>query len=298
MKRKELFQLLTVFYYPLPFSDGRWLTISGYYEGTDVNMTSYATLLPGQEISSNMKWISLAPDYEFPLYAIGVINESYYFQTSKDNAKNQKVSKIKLDWTKARQVKQFTELQDRPEVIDVIPERKDASISQFSAWATASNKVVVLYIENGQNTIYLYCAISGKKLEQLLPNENLIFGEIQSDQNSDTMIIRYESWNTPAKIYEFTWKDDHLDTSLATIRLIEGSNPDDFAIEELYATSKDGTKIPYFLTYRKGTKRDGSAPAWVHGYGFYGLIDNLFYEPNYFDFLRSYGGYFVWICAR
>lgn len=261
-------------------------------------MTCYATLLEGQEISTNMKWISLSPDYLFPMYPVGVINETYYFQTNKDHARNQKVSKIKLDWTKARQVKQFTELQDCPEVIDVIPERKDASIPQFSVWQTSYDKILISYIENGQNTVYLYDAITGKVLQQLLPDESLIVSDVLGDPLSDTIIIRYESWNTPSKIYEFIWKGDHYEASLATLRRIEGTNPNDFTIEELYAISKDGTKVPYFITYRKGTKKDGKAPAWVHGYGFYGIIDNLFYEPNYFDFLRSYGGFFVWICAR
>lgn len=83
-----------------------------------------------------------------------------------------------------------------------------------------------------------------------------------------------------------------------TNQKIKGTDPNDFVIEELYATSKDGTKVPYFITYRKGTKKDGKSPAWIHVYGAYGIVESLFYWPNYFDFLRSYDGFFVWASPR
>lgn len=120
-----------------------------------------------------------------------------------------------------------------------------------------------------------------------------------ADQMSDTFIILFYSWNSPRKIFEFkSTKAGQVDTSLVTNQRIKGTNPDDFAIEELYATSKDGTKVPYFVTYRKGTKKDGKAPAWVHVYGSYGDVDSLYYEPNYFDFLRSYDSFFIWASPR
>ena len=150
--------------------DGRWLTVTGYYEAAQYNMVSYATLLTDQKISENMKWISLAPTYDFSLFPAGFIEDEYYFQTNKD-AKNSKIAKIKLDWSKARQIKDFTELQDRPEVIEVVAERKDALIQSFSGpYLTAGKNILIVYVEDGHNTVYLYSTESGKKIQQLVPN--------------------------------------------------------------------------------------------------------------------------------
>ena len=132
-------------------------------------MLAYATRLKDQEISPNMKWISVAPNYDFSMYPAGIIDNHYYFATNK-NATNLKVAKIKLDWSKARQIKSFTDLQDRPAVIDVVVERKDAKIDYFGITATAKDKLVVLYIENGYNSLYLHDALTGKLIKNLLPD--------------------------------------------------------------------------------------------------------------------------------
>lgn len=99
----------------------------------------------------------------------GIIKDEYYFLTNKDS-KNKKIAKIKLDWSKARTVQNFTQLQDRPEVIDVIAERKDALINYDGFRITDGDKGVVTYVENGQNTVYLYDLKTGKVIQRLLPN--------------------------------------------------------------------------------------------------------------------------------
>jgi prolyl oligopeptidase PreP (S9A serine peptidase family) len=147
--------------------DGKWLIITGYYDTSNFGMVSYATMLTNQTISENMKWISLAPDYDFAMYPGGVVDDEYYFQTDKD-ALNQKVAKVKLDWSKARTVKKFTELQDRPQVIDVVPERNDAIIASYGIYPTAKYNMVVFYIEEGIYTTYIYNVKTGKLIQKVL----------------------------------------------------------------------------------------------------------------------------------
>ena len=123
--------------------------------------------------------------------------------------------------------------------------------------------------------------------------------EIQTDQNSPNFIATGSSFAIPNANYEFVWKENGLKSSTITIRNIKGTDPNDFTVEQLFAISKDGTKVPYFLTYRKGTnKRNGKNVCWMHFYGAYGMLENLYYRPNYFDFMRSYDGCFVWAGPR
>lgn len=51
------------------------------------------------------------------------------------------------------------------------------------------------------------------------------------------------------------------------IELKHRFNPDDFVTEQVFATSKDGTRIPMFIVHKKGIKLDGSNPTLLYGYG-------------------------------
>lgn len=223
--------------------DGKWLIITGYYDTSNFGMVSYATLLSNQTISENMKWISLAPDYDFAMYSGGVVDDEYYFQTDKD-APNQKVAKFKLDWSKARQVKQFTELQDRPKMIDVVPERNDAIIASSGIYPTAIDKLIVFYIEEGVYTTYVYNIKTGKFIQKLLPGEGGTIHDSNGDQNSNTFIISLSTYSSPKKVFELYWNGTYYETSTVTVRSLKGSNPEVFEEKQLYATSKDGTQIP------------------------------------------------------
>ena len=44
-------------------------------------------------------------------------------------------------------------------------------------------------------------------------------------------------------------------------------NPDDYVVEQVFYNSKDGTRVPMFITHRKDIPLDGSNPTILYGYG-------------------------------
>ena len=58
-----------------------------------------------------------------------------------------------------------------------------------------------------------------------------------------------------------------------------GFDPDNYATERLWATARDGARVPVSLLHRKGLPRDGKAPLLQYGYGSYGSSS----DPATFD---------------
>lgn len=83
------------------------------------------------------------------------------------------------------------------------------------------------------------------------------------------LLYRVRSYTRPSRV--LLWKPA-LGRSIETpITLTSPLDMSDFAVERVFATSKDGTKVPMTLITKKGAKRDGRIPTLLYGYGGYGV---------------------------
>jgi prolyl oligopeptidase len=73
--------------------------------------------------------------------------------------------------------------------------------------------------------------------------------------------------------------------------------PSAYETEQVFFTSKDGTRIPLFITSRKGMARDGQNPTLLRGYGGFNLSAKPFFSPATIAWLEM-GGVFVEACLR
>ncbi|NWF82423.1 MAG: S9 family peptidase [Bryobacteraceae bacterium] len=92
-----------------------------------------------------------------------------------------------------------------------------------------------------------------------------------TDEPYDTKSMRfvYASLTTPASSYDY---DMETRTRILVKRqpVLGGYDPANYVAERLEAAAADGVRIPVSIVYRKGLKKDGSAPALLYGYGSYG----------------------------
>ncbi|MFZ1311726.1 MAG: prolyl oligopeptidase family serine peptidase, partial [Chitinophagaceae bacterium] len=63
-------------------------------------------------------------------------------------------------------------------------------------------------------------------------------------------------------------------------------NKADYVTERVYATAKDGAKVPVSIVYKKGTKKDGSAPLLLYAYGSYGASMDASFSSNRLSLLN------------
>lgn len=68
-----------------------------------------------------------------------------------------------------------------------------------------------------------------------------------------------------------------------------------FETRALFATSKDGTRVPFFLTWRKGSALDGSHPTMLYGYGGFSVTMPPFYNPDVPAWIERGG---IWVTAN
>ena len=89
------------------------------------------------------------------------------------------------------------------------------------------------------------------------------------EYHQDKLRIDYESMITPDTVFDY----DIAAATLATLKVQEipsGYDASQYVTELVNAKARDGTMVPVSLMYRKGLKRDGSAPLHLYAYGSYG----------------------------
>ena len=98
------------------------------------------------------------------------------------------------------------------------------------------------------------------------------------DFDTETLRFGYESPATPDSVYDYdmTTKERKL---LKQDEVLGGFNADDYAVERLCATARDGEQVPVSLVYRKDMKRDGGNPLLLYGYGSYGSSSDAGFDP-------------------
>lgn len=89
------------------------------------------------------------------------------------------------------------------------------------------------------------------------------------DFDAKTVQMSYTSMITPSTVYEYD-PSTKARKVLKKTEVLGGYNPDEYATEWVFATAADGTKVPISMVYKKGTKRDGTAPCLLYAYGSYG----------------------------
>lgn len=136
--------------------------------------------------------------------------------------------------------------------------------------------------------LVLYERQEGIVRTRILPNEGeghyvdfgeeayMAYGVNNTEFDTDKVRLFFTSLTTPNSTLEYDVTNRKL-TVLKQEEVLGGFDKNNYESERIYATARDGVKVPISLVYRKGFKKDGSAPLLLYGYGSYGYsIDPTF----------------------
>ena len=141
----------------------------------------------------------------------------------------------------------------------LIPESQETLLSA----GVVDNKFVASYLKDAHSEVRIF-GLDGKFLRAVeMPGIGTVggFGGKRTDKES---FYSYTSYSTPATIYRY---DLERGTSTVFRTPVVKFNPEDYETKQVFYTSKDGTRVPMFITARKGAKLDGNNPTLLYGYG-------------------------------
>ncbi|HEX8570610.1 MAG TPA: prolyl oligopeptidase family serine peptidase [Caulobacteraceae bacterium] len=129
------------------------------------------------------------------------------------------------------------------------------------------NKLVVALYENVKGAAYVYDRKGGQwtRRKLALPaNASVAIGS--ASERDDKVFFTTKNYLTPDTL----WLADAASGKVEKLKALpERFNASGSTVEQHFATSKDGTKVPYFVVRAKNAKMDGSNPTLLYGYGGY-----------------------------
>src|SRR5262249_16115707 len=144
--------------------------------------------------------------------------------------------------------------------VDVLPEKPEP----LENAGTAGGKLFATYLKDVTSRAYVY-SLSGKLENEIaLPGLGTA-GSLEGRQDDKFIFYTFVSFNVPSSIYKYD-----IATQKSTLYRspeISGFKADDYETKQVFYTSKDGTRIPMFIVYKKGLKLDGNNPPLLYGYG-------------------------------
>ncbi len=148
----------------------------------------------------------------------------------------------------------------RADWVEIVPERKDATLTSFNI---VGDMLALDYTKDVQTKLELH-SLDGKLVRELpLPTVGSA-SVLQGNPDDPEAYYSFTSFTYPTEIWEI---DVKTGKSSLNYKLNTPVDPSKYVVEQLFATSKDGTKVPYFVVKGKDFKPDGTARALVYGYG-------------------------------
>jgi prolyl oligopeptidase len=154
------------------------------------------------------------------------------------------------------------------------------------------DKLVLTYTKDNISEAFLY-NINGQRLSEIkLPGVGS--ASFSGKRERPECFYSYTSYNVPNTIYQYDYK-----TGKSTVYSQPKVNfrTSDYTSEMQFYTSKDGTRIPIFLTYKKGLKRNGKIPVLMYGYGGFNVTYPPYFSAMRLPFLES-GGIYAYVVLR
>lgn len=229
--------------------------------GSDSTLTSEYRFLDADNPDGEFKVVQ--PRIRGVEYSISHFEEHFYILTNKDGAINFKLMKTPVSATGEEN---WEEIVTHSE--DVLLEDIDI-FKEYLVVSERSDGLNKIRVSRWDGTDAYF-----------LPFDNETYTAYTStNPDFDTEVLRYayNSLTTPTQVVDFNMRTREKDVKKEQEVLGDAFRKENYESERIWATARDGVKVPMTLVYKKGLKKDGSNPVLQYAYGSYGsTIDPYF----------------------
>ena len=188
-----------------------------------------------------------------------------FYVISNDDAKNFRLVEAPLENTSKGMWK------------EVLPHRENSLLEGVDVFR---DYLVVTIVEEGLTQLDVVGRNSG--LTKRIDFDEQVYAAASDDNYEfDTSIFRYsyESLSTPESIYDYNMETE-AHQLIKEREVLGGFDRNDYKTERLFATSRDGTRVPVSVVYRKGLEKNEKNPLLQYGYGSYGYSSYPYFNSN------------------
>ena len=225
--------------------DGRYHALH-IWQGTDVRNRFFY-----RDLQADDKFVELISDLEASYELIGNDGTQFYFFTNLDAPRGRLIS---IDITKPEKANWQTLIPEAKAVLEGVTMVND----QFAA----------LYNEDAHHSIRLFKLDGSPDGEIPFPALGSVAQindlGLHASRSDDELFYAFQSFLYPTTVFRYDFKT----RSAEVIDSPElDFDPTVYETQQVFVTSKDGTKVPMYLTHKKGLKRDRQNPTLLYGYG-------------------------------
>ena len=221
--------------------DGRYLAIH-VWQGTDTrNRFFYKDLQ-----QPDAKVVELLKDFDADYSFVDNVDTTFYFRTDLDAPRGRVIA---IDITKPA----------RSQWREVIPQTAD----RLQGVGLVNDQFVAFYLKDARTEVKIH-DLQGKLVRHVeLPGIGSAGGFAGKRTESETF-YSFTGFTTPTTIYRYDMK-----TGASTLfrQPKVDFDPAQFETKQVFYNSKDGTRVPMFITHKKGLRLDGNNPTLLYGYG-------------------------------
>ncbi len=225
---------------PMVTEDGVYIVLNVWH-GTDTQNRIYY-----REVTSDTPFVRLLDEADAEYTFIGNDGPVFYFKTD-------------LNAPRGRIIAIDTRQPERENWREIVPQQNDV----VSFVLLAHHQFVIVYMHDAHHQMERY-DMSGHQLGEIaLPTLGSIV-EIVGKVDESELFFSFTSYLFPTSTYRYDFASEQ-------VTMLHGAeiafDPSGYETEQVFYPSKDGTRIPMFLTHKKGLVKDGNNPTLLYGYG-------------------------------
>jgi prolyl oligopeptidase len=256
--------------------DERYLII--YATETSTGNALYVKDLNKKEKEKGGEWIKIIESFDNEYQVIDVIGSSLLVQTN-NKAPKYKIVAINLERIEPEKWK------------TIIPEKEEEVLQGA---VVSGGKLITRYMKDATSRLYVNSISGAQEAEIALPAIGTV-DDMRGTRDNANFLYSYSSFTVPPTIYKYEVGKAGKSSVLYNVKL--DFKADNFETEQIFYTSKDGTKIPMFLVHKKGIEFDATTPTLLFGYGGFNISKTPEFKAERLIFLEQ-GGMFAMPCIR